>query len=246
MTAGMWSLAEGRTNEVLVAVRRGSKDVDDLDRENSLRENYAIHDIGEAHFRARIRDAGIVPEAWGIDKRDDDGEKVLYDDKLDLRLRDEDGDLAGLAEIKTKTNEDWFGIINRRHYRKYVEKAYEIGVPTYIWMGYVEEDPDDFDQPVVQRQACIEIEPWEEFVDVMEGNHPHFDAGAADEYLKRNALKSPIVDYAFRAPDGNVVVEFDEESFCDWSEMTARVASDSIVEACERRSRPDHEHDHDR
>lgn len=201
-------------------MRRGSREVDDLERQYSLQESYEPHDIGEAHVRERVADVGLDAVAWGIDERDDDGDRVLYDDKLDLRLLDDDDQLRGLCEIKTKRNEDWFGVINVRHYRKYLDWAVQTDVPTFIWMGFVDESGE---ATSVERQTCIPVDPWEGFVDVQNGRHPDFDAGDTREYVEAYVEMSPQVDRVFTAPDGNRVLVFEESEYVGWPTMMYRL-----------------------
>jgi len=196
-------------------MRRGSKSADDLDRQYSLEESYEPHDVGEAHVRARVSDVGLDAVQWGIDEREDEG-NLIYDDKLDLRLLDDDSELRGLCEVKTKRNEDWFGVINVRHYRKYLDWALQTDVPTFIWMGYLD---DSSDTTTVERQTCIPLEPWDAFVAVQNGAHLSYDAGDTRGYVEDHVEQSPQVDRVFKAPDGNRVIAFDEDAFVGWTRM---------------------------
>jgi hypothetical protein len=52
---------------------------------NSLKENYKLHDYGEARAIKLLEDKGHSVEQWGIDKRHStDG--LIFDDKMDLRV----------------------------------------------------------------------------------------------------------------------------------------------------------------
>lgn len=73
--------------------RRDTLDPEDLQRPdwNSLVKNYDLHDIGEAYLTGRLHQIGLLIEHWGIDRRYDD-ESLIYDNKMDLRLWEAQGD----------------------------------------------------------------------------------------------------------------------------------------------------------
>lgn len=68
--------------------REDTLDPDNLNRPewNGLVDNYQPHDIAEAYFRGRIAQSGLQAEPWGIDMRHDDGDGLIFDNKMDLRL----------------------------------------------------------------------------------------------------------------------------------------------------------------
>ncbi|WP_226041144.1 hypothetical protein [Natrinema sp. DC36] len=74
--------------------RRERLDPEDLQREewNSLVNNYDKHDIGEAYLTGRLHQIGLEVENWGIDQRHDDGDGLIFDNKMDLRLWEPQGD----------------------------------------------------------------------------------------------------------------------------------------------------------
>ena len=121
--------------------REKSIDPDDLNRPegNDLVSNYDKHDTAEGRVRSALESAGLTVENWGIDMRHDDGDGLIFDDKMDLKVYastwngEEYADaLVGIVEVKYKSNDYYMFKINRRHWRHYVQIAAEHDVPTYI------------------------------------------------------------------------------------------------------------------
>jgi hypothetical protein len=215
-------------------------DPDTLDREdwNSLKANYTTHDIAEAYFKGRVDQIGLHVEQWGIDERDNDN-GLIFDNKMDLRLWEpiqgqeppsqwpsdycdgvmhhygEDGNrwnLRGVIDVKSKTNSDWFGICNLRHYIHYAEWAREYDVPVFIYFTMVDTDAES----VGEQNVLVPIKPFEH-LDTY-ADHYDRDSSFSMDNLYDIEDDSPQIERAFRAPDGNVVVKFEErlwENF-DW------------------------------
>jgi hypothetical protein len=214
-------------------------DPDSLLREdwNSLKANYNVHDVAEAYFKGRVDQIGLQVEHWGIDEREDDN-GLIYDNKMDLRLwepmdgqdapekwpsetalvpkryiyNDNEWKLRGVIDVKSKTNEDWFGICNLRHYIHYAEWARRYDVPVFIYFTMVDMEAES----VGKKNVLVPIEPFGGLDDYVE----HYDRDSS--YKMENVYDieqdSHQIERAFRAPDGNVVVKFEEslwENF-DW------------------------------
>lgn len=215
-------------------------DPDSLQREdwNSLKNNYSKHDIAEAYFKGRINQIGLHAEHWGIDMRDDD-EGLIFDNKMDLRLWEpldgqespstwpsdycdgvthrynEDNtewNLRGVADVKSKSNEDWFGICNLRHYVHYAEWAREYNVPVFIYFTMVDMDAES----VGEKNVLVPVEPFE-YLDEY-ADHYDRDSSYSMDSIYDIEDDSDQIERSFRAPDGNVVVKFDESSWenFDW------------------------------
>lgn len=234
-------------------MRKTGIDPDDLDRPewNSLVKNYDKHDIGEAYFVGRIEGVGLHVEDWGIDKRHDDS-GLIFDNKMDLRLwepldeqenyptwpnTDEvvhklveswdigfetverEWKLRAVADVKTKSSKSWLGKFNLRHLSHYAEWSSKYNVPVFIYMTMVDEEAEsvgeeDFLTPIPSDWK------WGKLVD-------HYDSNTYTDLsygeLKDTARTCPAVSRTFRAPDGNLVVEIDEEYKHNWDYFVSEV-----------------------
>lgn len=103
-------------------MKREDRDPDNLCRPegNDLQSNYELHDVGEVWFKKQMGLRGYAVEDWGIDMRDED-EDLIYDDKMDFKVFDTDGNLVAIVDAKTKQNPRWLGIYNERHHEHYCE-----------------------------------------------------------------------------------------------------------------------------
>lgn len=128
-----------------------STDPSDLNRPegNDLQSNYSLHDVGEERTVGLIEATGLRTEAWGIDKRDDDGEGIIYDDAMDIKVFD-DETLVGLVDVKTKSGPKYMGMFNERHYVKYHGHSDEFDVPAYVafWLVTDGDVVDSFVLPI--------------------------------------------------------------------------------------------------
>jgi len=192
---------------------------DELDRPdwNSLLNNYSKHDIGEAYFRGRAEEMGLDLEQWGIDKRhDDDG--LIFDNKMDLKLYDEDDELAGICDVKTKSSENWLGVFNARHLTHYAEHAEEHDVPVFVYMTMVDAEAEE----VGETDFLFEVPtdwPWERYADHFDRDSAHRENVVAD--IRDDC---PIVERSFRAPDGNSVVKVGDDCRRNFTWMRENVA----------------------
>lgn len=209
------------TNVYTRYMKRVERDPESLNRPewNGLERNYELHDIGEAFVRRHLEHIDLEPVAWGIDMREED-EDLIFDDRMDLKVH-EDHDLVGLTEIKTKRREDWYGVINRRHFRHYLEQVHHHEVPGFIYMSLVDEEAE-----MIERDTFIEIEPWEEFTKVLNGEYEYYEERGADQFLRDQVDRHPQITRSFRAPDGNQVVKLDLETGIDWPEFSYRMKNE--------------------
>lgn len=209
-------------------------EVDDDDQRvegHTFLGGYDAHDIGEEHVRRHLEHMGFAVEAWGIDMRHDN--HVLGDDKMDLKafttadihspvtgeVETEKVDLAALIEVKTKRSEGWFGVVNRHHFRKYLQKAHEFDVPAYIYMSLV----DDEEEAVI-RDTFIPVQEWDELTKVQSGEYDYYSPDSVEQFLVEQIDKHPQIERTWRAPDGNQVVELDTETGIDWTELTYQLS----------------------
>lgn len=192
-------------------------------KSNSLQKNYELHDVGEAHIRRKCEHAGLGVESWGIDMREDD-ETLTYDDKMDFKIwslsgrgadshRERDERL-GIIEVKTKRSADWYGTINRRHWRKYVHWAHTLDVPCYVYMSLIDESADERD--MVVRDTYIPVQQWDEAARVLDGEFSHYPPTAIEQFLIDQIDDHPQVTSTWRAPDGNRVVDLDVSTGVGW------------------------------
>jgi len=186
---------------------------------NTLESAYAKHDVGEAFFTGRCVEVGFTVEAWGIDMRGAD--EMIYDDQMDLRLwrgvgdevvaNQPDGELAAVADVKTKANDDWMGICNLRHLVHYAEWAVEFDVPVFVFFTMVDADND----VVGDESFSVVIDPDD--IDYLDDYTEYYDrdVGYTDLTLGNAAEDFDIVERVFTAPDGNTVVKLDEQYYTD-------------------------------
>jgi hypothetical protein len=216
---------------------------------NSLLSAYSKHDIGEAYFQGRVEQTGMCVEHWGIDKRHQD-DHLIFDNKMDLRLwepQDEQEqtptwprdtreqivevfdlgigsverrwELRGVADVKTKANEDWLGVFNLRHLSHYAEWAAEYDVATFVYMTMVDADAEQVGQQDFFTPITTDWD-WETLV-------AHYDSDSAIDLsyggLKDTARECNIVGRTFRAPDGNLVIDIEDEERYSWDWFVSEV-----------------------
>jgi hypothetical protein len=189
---------------------------------HSFEKGYELHDMAEAHVDTWVSRLGLRVEQWGINRRED--KHVLSDDKMDLRLYDGD-DLVAVVEVKSKQRASWFGIINRDHYHHYLQQYVEhTRVPFYIYMCRLDEretlDGEDT-KMVIANDAFIPIKGWTAFRSARAKCHP--DVDTTEELIETQVTESPQVERQFQAPDGNMVVKLEEDTYLDSSQFTFRL-----------------------
>lgn len=223
--------------------RREDLSADDLQREewNSLKNNYSKHDIGEAYLTGRFHQIGLCVENWGIDMRDDEGDGLIFDDKMDLRLWEPQGDyedpniwpsgelaheheeatreyeLKGVCDIKTKSNPDWLGVFNLRHLSHYAYWADNYDVPVFLYFTLVDMDAET----VGEKNIFVEVPAFDNHYDYV----MHFDRDSDYKMDVMSHITSDceIVDRVFRAPDGNPVVSLDSNYYQDFDYVVENV-----------------------
>jgi|AKVG01.1.fsa_nt_gi hypothetical protein len=119
-------------------------------RDRSFLEAYEVHDVGQELLERRLEAHGFDVEQHGDDKRHADD--VYYGEGPDLKVLD-DGETVAYVEVKTKEAVEWFGRLNLRHFREYVNFANEVSVPVFIWFSLVDEETS-----TVHREGFIEVE----------------------------------------------------------------------------------------
>lgn len=223
--------------------RHDTLEADDLQREdwNSLKNNYDKHDIGEAYFTGRMDQIGLEVENWGIDMRDDDQGGLIFDDKMDLRLWEPQGDygspniwpdselthhheeatreyeLCGVTDIKTKANPNWLGVFNLRHMAHYAYWADNYDVPVFLYFTLVDME----DEMVGEENILVEVPAFDNYYDyVMHFDH---DEDYSFNVMSHIADDCDIVDRAFRAPDGNPVIALDDSAYRDFDYVVEKV-----------------------
>jgi hypothetical protein len=138
-------------------MRRGEQKPSDLDRPegNSLLENYEAHDVGEEWLIEQLESRRLTVEPWGIDMRHDDGDDgIIFDNKMDLKVFDHDGNLAALVDVKTKRSPRYMGRFNERHYEHYSEHAETFDVPCYVVFCQIGPNPDAVGDTVIDSFAA--------------------------------------------------------------------------------------------
>ena len=191
------------------------------DEDNDLQSNYILHDYAEAYFTGRIDQLGYHIEQWGIDQRQND-QTLTYDDKMDLRIWGEDGniDLRGVCDIKSKSSERWLGLFNERHLVKYTNWADMYDVPVFVFFTLVDMDEDE----VGRTNVVVPIEPWDGYEKYVK--HYQKSGPNANFYLDTTsqiAEECPYVDRTFGANDNNRVVVIDESYYQGWDWVEAQL-----------------------
>ena len=205
-------------------MQRQKRSIDTLLRSdgNSLQEGYKLHDIGEAYFRGRMDEMGLHTEQWGIDMRDDDSGELIYDDKMDLRIWNDEGhiDCRGICDIKTKSSERWLGIFNERHLVKYTKWADLYDVPVFVFFTLVDKDANE----VGSESFVVPITPWDGYEKYVK--HYQKSGPNANWYMddtRTIAEECPYVERTFGADDSNRVVVIEEDHYKDWHWVSANL-----------------------
>ena len=191
-------------------------------RDRPFVESYSIHDIGYEILVSRLNAHGYRVEDHGTDDRYADEVKygegpdlVVYEQR-DFVRKNEDGlgstyidertgqfvpeefvyEKKGYIEIKTKQDPEWFGRVNLRHLREYVNFANEVDVPVFLWFALVD---DDDTIPMVHREGFLEVEDMDQIDgDVVE---------VSDETVVFHAEDLHSVDDGLVAVEGSDIIE---------------------------------------
>jgi len=114
-------------------------------------------------------------------------------------------ELRAIADVKTKSSKSWLGKFNLRHLAHYAEWADHFDVPVFVYMTMV-----DTESKSVGEEGFLTPIPsdwdWPHLLD-------HYDGDMRHSYgeMKDFARTCPIVKSTFRAPDGNIVIEIEDE-----------------------------------
>lgn len=220
-------------------------------RDQSLESAYQTHDIGQDLLEARLEAHGFTIEQHGTDNREAD--EVVYGFGPDIAVHssNDEGPVAYI-ELKTKTDEEWFGRCNLRHYREYVNFSNEVDVPVFVWFALVDDSySESSGQPsssedgevdeangFIHRDAFVEVEDTDQIdsdlydVSTEEVVFYEEDVEEADDGLMvvdgddlvgiRNDQQ--IVDYI---PEvfGNEVISLNEDQFRSFPYFLHRIDS---------------------
>lgn len=226
-------------------------------RDRPLTESYAVHDVGQELLVARLEAHGFEVEQHGDDARH--AEEVFYGDGPDLAVyslrhnvaKNDNGlgstyidtatgqfvseeyayEKVAYIEIKCKESPEWFGRVNLRHYREYVNFANETDVPVFLWFALVDQDDVDSDEhsPYVRRQAFVQVEDTDQIDgdvvdvsdetlvfdddDIFEVNDEYVGVQGSDVLEVRG--RDTVVEYI---PDvhGNEVITLNDNDFRSW------------------------------
>lgn len=112
--------------------------------------------------------------------------------------------LRAVADVKTKTNEDWMCAFNVRHFAHYAEWSELYGVPVFVYFTMVDEE----DETVGEENILVPITTdWDwEYVKENEKTMDWMD-------LQQATNEARIVDRVSRAPDGNPVLWVDDDEY---------------------------------
>jgi len=119
-------------------------------------------------------------------------------------------ELRAIADVKTKSSKSWLGKFNLRHLAHYAEWADHFDVPVFVYMTMV-----DTESKSVGEEGFLAPIPsdwdWPHLLD-------HYDGDMRHSYgeMKDFARTCPIVKSTFRAPDGNLVIEIEDEYRYNW------------------------------
>jgi hypothetical protein len=165
-------------------------------RDQTLAEAYEPHDIAQSVVESKLQAHGFDIHQHGTDDRHAD--EVYFGEGPDLRV-EHDGSTVCYVEIKSKTDEAWFGRCNERHFREYVHFAADVDVPVFIWFALVDKDNER-----IQRRAWFEVEPTDTNVEgeVLDGTDTQLVFHEDDVY---------VVDGPYKAIDGGDLVGVDSD-----------------------------------
>jgi hypothetical protein len=144
-------------------------------------------------------------------------ETITEEFDLGLDTVTREWELRGVADVKTKASESWFGVFNLRHLAHYAEWAARYDAPAFVYMTMV--DPDA--EQVGEEEFLTPITPdwpWEMLIG-------HYDGDTDLSYgeIKDIARECDIVDRTFRAPDGNLVIEIADSKRNNWDYLVENV-----------------------
>jgi len=193
-------------------------------RDRPLEEAYKTHDMAESILVSMFETHGYYCEQHGDDARHAD--EVFYGDGPDQAIYRGNACVPAeqplcYVEVKAKTDPEWFGRCNLRHFREYVQFARDTDVPVFIWFALIDEDDDQ-----LHRDAFIEVEDTgqisEDSVDITDtevvfdiedmqqaNEELHYVEGSDIVRIHRNDL---IVDF-IPSVHGNNVVELNNKDF---------------------------------
>jgi hypothetical protein len=152
-----------------------------------------------------------------------DGDHRAYEIAMDRdlepaseRIGEESWALEGVADVKTKANPDWLGVLNLRHLAHYAEHADAYDVPVFLYFTMVDMDSET----VGDENILIPVPTDWNYHAVADHFDHHADFSLSWGALKDMARECAIVDRVFRAPDGNPVVQTRDETYneFDWFE----------------------------
>lgn len=188
---------------------------------HTFERGYELHDVAEAHITQFLQNMGLTVKSWGINRREDN--HVQGDDKMDLRLQDEDDHLLGQLEVKTKSNAEWFGVVNRDHFGHYLQWAHERDVPTHIYMSLLNDDEDS-----IVRDTFIPVKRWDEYERQRNGAFDFYPKDEEWSFLMDQLGSHPQVEREFAAPDGGRVLKLDVNTGVTWPTYTAHLLDTEV------------------
>jgi len=226
-------------------------------RDRPLEEAYEIHDVAESMLVTMFNAQGYHCEQHGDDARHAD--EVFYGDGPDQAIYPGNACVESFSqknspcrppsrsegvtvpaedplcyvEVKAKTDPEWFGRCNLRHFREYVQFARDTNVPVFIWFAYIGEDSEqlhrdaftevrDTDQISEDSVDVSDTEVVFDIEDMHQANEElHYIEGSDIVEIHRNDL---IVDF-IPSVHGNSVVELNDKEFRNLSHVLSRIQS---------------------
>jgi hypothetical protein len=121
-------------------------------------------------------------------------------------------ELRAIGDVKTKSSSSWLGKFNLRHLAHYAEHAAAYDVPVFVYFTLIDTDNDS----VAEEEYIGEV-PTDWDYEAVAG---HFDDGPEMLYeeTKEAVLASDAIYSAFKAFDGNTVIEMDPDHLQDPTE----------------------------
>jgi hypothetical protein len=121
-------------------------------RNNSIKENYSVHDIGYQLLEDKLRPIGYRLFEHGQDFRDRDD--IYCGVGVDFEVRGYAEQTCGYCELKTKRSAEWMGRCNEEDWNEYRGFAAYADVPIIVCFALVDEDEQS-----VQQWAFCAVSP---------------------------------------------------------------------------------------
>lgn len=127
-------------------------------------------------------------------------------------------ELRGVADVKTKASESWFGKFNVRHLAHYAEWSDHYGVPTFVYMTMVDPDAEKVGQEAFLTPIPTDWN-WRLLCDHYDDDSTRLSYGDIKDVVRECSISERV----HRAPDGNLVLKVDEDEQRGYGYFTEQI-----------------------